>query len=41
MFLILREYNKVRVTEGWGELSDQAKDAVRNQAKVWGVTWDV
>lgn len=41
MFLILREYNKVRTTEGWEGLSEEAKDAVRKQAEVWGVSWNV
>jgi hypothetical protein len=41
MFLILREYNKVKSTEGWEQLSDEAKEVVKKQAEVWGVSWKV
>ncbi len=41
MFLVLREYNKVKTTEGWIALSEEAKEALRKQREIWGTTWDV
>jgi hypothetical protein len=41
MFLVLREYSKVKHTEGWESLSEQTKEAVRLQSQVWGTNWNV
>jgi hypothetical protein len=38
MFLLTREYEKVKHTDGWNEMSDRAITLVKKQASIWGIT---
>ncbi len=38
MFFIIREYTKVKRTDGWEEMSAEARRVVLEQSALWSVT---
>jgi len=42
-FFLVKEYNKVKSTDGWKQMSEQTREVVKEQVSVWGLnpTWPI
>lgn len=41
MFYVMKDYNKVRGTDAWKNMSPQACELAMKYSSMWGVNWKI